>query len=143
VQDIARSSGLRVEVLEVHRPEDLDLAFATLRRRPQAVIILPSPMIYKQSEQLAKLTIKYRIPATSMFRPFAEAGGAVAYGPDMASSTERAGILVAKILEGAKPAELPVERPTKVQLIVNLKSAKALGLTVPKSVLYRADEVIR
>ena len=85
----------------MHRPEDLDLAFATFRRRPQAVIILPSPMIYNQSEPLAKLTIKHRIPATSMFRPFAEAGGAVAYGPDMASSTERAGILVAKILEGA------------------------------------------
>jgi len=143
VQDIARSSGLRVEVVEVRQPEDLETAFASFRSRPQAVIILPSPMIYKQSEQLAKLTIKHRIPSTSMFRRFAEAGGAVAYGPDMASSTERAAMLVAKILEGAKPAELPVERPTKVQLIVNLKATKALGLTVPESVLYRADELIR
>jgi ABC-type uncharacterized transport system substrate-binding protein len=78
-----------------------------------------------------------------MARQFAEAGGTVAYGPDSTSVYERCAVLVAKILGGAKPAELPLERPTKVQLIVNLKTAKALGLTVPESVLYRADEVIR
>ncbi len=92
---------------------------------------------------LAKLARKYRLPATSMARSFAEAGGLIAYGPELASTYERSAIFVAKILGGAKPADLPVERPTKVQLVVNLKTAKAFGLTIPESVLYRADEVIR
>jgi putative ABC transport system substrate-binding protein len=78
-----------------------------------------------------------------MARPFAEAGGVIAYGPDTISTNERCAGFVAKILGGTKPGELPVERPTKIQLVVNLKTAKALGLTVPESVLYRADEVIR
>jgi putative ABC transport system substrate-binding protein len=100
-------------------------------------------MNYVQSERLAKLAMKHRLSATSMARLFAEAGGAVAYGPELASASERSAIFVAKILGGAKPAELPVERPTKFQLVVNLKTTKALGLTVPDSVLVRADEVIR
>jgi putative ABC transport system substrate-binding protein len=100
-------------------------------------------MIYFQNERLAKLALKHRLPAASIFRLFAEAGGAVAYGPDQASASERCAVLVAKILGGANPAELPVERPAKFQLVVNLKTTKALGLTVPNSVLYRADEVIR
>jgi putative ABC transport system substrate-binding protein len=143
VQSIARSFRIQLQVLEVRNPDDLDKAFSAFRGRPQALIILPSPMIYVQSARLAKLAMKYRLPATSMARAFAKAGGAVAYGPEQDSVYERCGVLVAKILKGTKPAELPVERPTKVQLIVNLKTAKALGLTVPESVLYRADEVIR
>jgi putative tryptophan/tyrosine transport system substrate-binding protein len=143
VQKFARSFRIQLQVVEVRKPDDLDRAFSAFRGKPQAVIILPSPMIYLQSEQLAKLAMKHRLPATSMARRFAEAGGTVAYGPERISVNERCAVLVAKILGGAKPAELPLERPTKVQLIVNLKTAKALGLTVPESVLYRADEVIR
>ena len=84
-------------------------------------------MIYVQSERLAKLAMKHRLPATSMARLFAEAGGTVAYGPDVTAAYERGAVLVAKILGGAKPADLPVERPTKFQLVVNLKTAKALA----------------
>jgi putative ABC transport system substrate-binding protein len=143
VQSVARSVGVQLQVVEVRKPDDIDRAFSEFRGRPQGLIILPSPMIYVQSERLAKLAMKHRLPATSMFRLFAEAGGAVAYGPDLASAYERSAIFVAKILGGAKPAELPVERPSKFELAVNLKTAKALGLTVPDSVLVRADEIIR
>ena len=143
VQSAAQIFGIQLQVLEVGKPEDMDRAFSSLRGRPQALIILPSPWIYSQSERLAKLALKYRLPGTSMARLFADTGGVVAYGPELASASERSAALVAKILGGAKPAELPVERPTKIQLIVNLKSARALGLTVPDSVLLRADEVIR
>ena len=143
LQKVARSFRVQLQILEVRKLEDIDRAFSALRGQPQALIILPSPMIYVQSKRLAKLALKHRLPATSMARLFAEAGGTVAYGPEQASAYERSAVFVAKILGGAKPAELPVERPTKVQLIVNLKTAKALGLTVPESVLYRADEVIR
>jgi ABC-type uncharacterized transport system substrate-binding protein len=141
VQNVAGSLRVQLQVLEVRKPEDIDRVF--LRGQPQALIILPSPMIYVQNERLAKLALKYRLPATSMARQFAEAGGTLAYGPEPTSVFERCGGLVAKILSGAKPGELPVERPTKVQLVVNLKTAKALGLTVPDSILYRADEVIQ
>jgi putative ABC transport system substrate-binding protein len=143
VQKLAQSFRVQLQVVEVRKPDEIEKAFAAFRGKPQALIMLPSPMIYGQSERLAKLAMKYRLPATSMARPFAEAGGTLAYGPEQTSVDERCAVLVAKILSGAKPGELPVERPTKVQLIVNLKTAKALGLTVPESVLYRADEVIQ
>ena len=143
VQNVARTLGLQLQVLEVRSSDDIDRAFSALRGPPQALIILPSPMTYQHSGQLARLALEHRLPATSMFRIFAEASGAIAYGPDMVSSTERGAILVAKILDGASPAGLPVERPTKVQLVVNLKTTKALGLKIPDSLLVRADEVIR
>jgi len=143
LQRVAPSFSVRLQVLEVRKPDDLDGAFTAFRGRPHAVIILPSPMTYEQSERLAKLTVKHRLPATSMARLFAEAGGTASYGPDLAAGYERCAVLVAKILGGAKPAGLPVERPTKVQLVVNLKTIKALGLTMPDSVLLRADEVVR
>jgi len=143
VKGLARLSGLQLQVIEVRKPEDIAKAFSALRGRPQALIILPSPMMYSQSEQLAKLTLKHRLPATSMARQFADKGGAIAYGPELASLDERSATFVAKILGGAKPGDLPVERPSKFELIVNLKTAKALGLTIPQSILLRADEVIR
>jgi putative ABC transport system substrate-binding protein len=143
VQNVARSLRVQLQVLEVRKPKDIDRAFSVLRGRPQALIVLPSPMLFRQIEQLAELAMKHRLPATSMNLAFAKVGGMVAYGPDVMSTSDSAALLVAKILGGAKPAELPVERPTKVQLVVNLKTAKAFGLTVPESILYRADEVIR
>jgi putative tryptophan/tyrosine transport system substrate-binding protein len=143
LQVAARSLGVKLEVVEARTPDDFDKALASLRGRPQALIILPSPMIWKESARLAALAMKHRLPATSMADLFAKAGGAISYGPDVNASWERAGVLVAQILGGAKPAELPVESPAKFQLIVNLKTAKALGLTIPESILLRADEVIR
>jgi putative tryptophan/tyrosine transport system substrate-binding protein len=143
VKSVARSLRIRLNVLEVRKPEDIERAFSGLRGQPQALIILPSPMIYVQSARLAELALKHRLPATSMARLFADSGGTIAYGPELASASERSAVFVAKVLAGAKPGDLPIERPTKVQLIVNLRTAKALGLTVPESVLYRADEVIR
>jgi putative ABC transport system substrate-binding protein len=143
VQGAARSFGVQLQVLEVRRPDDIDRAFSAFRGRPQALIILPSPMLWSQSARLAELAMKRRLPATSMATPFAVAGGMLAYGPDLPSTEERGAVLVAKILSGAKPADLPVERPSKLELVVNLQAAKALGLTLPDSVLLRADRVIR
>jgi putative ABC transport system substrate-binding protein len=143
VQDAARPFGLQVQTHEVRGPVDLDRAFAAFRGRPQAVIILPSPMTFAHSAQLADLALKYRLPGTSIARAFAEAGGAVSYGPDAAEASRRNAVQVARILGGAKPADLPVERPTKFNLVVNLKTAKVLGLTISESVLLRADEVIQ
>jgi putative ABC transport system substrate-binding protein len=143
VRNVARSLDIKPQVLEVGKPDDIDRAFAALSGRPQAVIILPSPMIWWQSARLARLALKHRLPATSMARDFADAGGVLAYGPEITSAYERLAVLVAKILGGSNPAEVPVERPTRIQLLVNLKTAKALGITIPQSILLRADEVIR
>jgi putative ABC transport system substrate-binding protein len=143
VKGLARSSGLKLQVVEVRTPEDIDRAFSAFRGRPQALIVLPSPMMFQQSQRLAKLALKHRLPATSMTRIFADAGGTIAYGPDRAQANERSAILMAKILGGAKPGDLPVERPSKFELVVNLKTAKALGLTIPQWILLRADEVIQ
>jgi len=142
VRSVARSLNIKLQVLEVRKPDDIDTAFDALRGRPQAVIILPSPLIYGQSAQLARLALTHRLPATSFAREFADAGGAIAYGPEENSTWERIAVLMAKILGGSDPAELPIERPTKIQLVVNIKTAKALGITIPQSMLLRADEVI-
>ena len=143
VQKVAPSFHVQLQVMEVRKPVDVDRAFSTLRGQPQAVLILPSPMNYQYSPQLAGLTMKHRLPGIAMARQFAEAGGVLSYGPDLPSVHERCAALVAKILGGANPADLPVERPAKFNLVVNLKTAKSLGLTVPDSVRLRADELIR
>jgi putative ABC transport system substrate-binding protein len=143
VRSVARLLEIKLQILEVRKPEDIGTAFAALRGRPQAVILLPSPMIHAQSARLARLALKHRLAATSMALEFARAGGVLAYGPELTSTYERNAVLVAKILSGSNPAELPMERPTKVHLVVNLKTAKTLGITVPQSILLRADEVIR
>jgi len=143
VQGVAKSFRVQLHVLEVHNPNEIESAFSALPARTQALIILPSPMIWAQSVRLADLTMKHRLPATSMADLFAEAGGMLSYGPDPDAANESCALLVAKILGGVKPADLPVERPTKFAFVVNLKTAKALGLTVPDPVLVRADKVIR
>jgi putative ABC transport system substrate-binding protein len=143
VRNVAESLNIKLQVLEVHHPGDIDKAFATLRGRPQAIVILPSPMNWFQSARLARLAVKHRLPATSIAPHFSNAGGLITYGPDMNWDEERLAVLLVKILDGAKPAELPVERTAKFQLVVNLKTAKSLGITIPQSILLRADEVIR
>ena len=143
LQAIAPSFGVTLQVIEVRKPEDIDAAASGFRGRPQALITLPSPMMVAENARVARLAMKQRLPATSSFRVFVEAGGLVSYGPEMASVTERGAAFVTKILRGASPGDLPIERPTKFELVVNLKAAKALGLTIPESTLLGADEVIR
>lgn len=142
VRNVAPSLGIGVQVLEIHSPEEIDTAASAFRGRPQALIVLPSPMMYHQSTRLAELTKRQRLPATSMFVPFAEAGGMLAYGPEIPETAERCAELVAKILAGAKPGDLPIVRPTKFEFVLNLKTARTLRLTVPDTVLLRADKVI-
>jgi len=143
VQAVARSFSIQAQVLEVHTPADIEPAFSAFRPRPEALVILPSPVLYYQSAKLGELALKHQLPATAMFRLFSDSGGMVTYGPELTASVERCAVLVAKILGGANPRDLPVERPAKFELIVNSKTAKALGLRVPNAILVRADEVIR
>ena len=139
----ARSLGLTLHVVEARGPEDLDPAFAgMLKAQAKAVVILPDPILADQSTRTAALAAKYRLPAVGEARKFAEAGGLLAYGPRSEENFRRAAFLVDKILKGAKPADLPIEQPTTFELVINLKTAKALGLTIPPSLLQRADQVI-
>ena len=142
VRKAARALGVGVQVLEIKTPKDIDKAPSAFRGRPQAVIILPSPMMWFQSPRLAQLAKKYRLPATSMLVPFAQAGGMLVYGPDMAATFEQCAVLVSKILSGAKPRDLPIERPDKFEFVFNLRTARFLRLTVPDTILLRADKVI-
>lgn len=143
VQRAAQPLGLQLEIHEVRTPDDIDKAFSAFRGRPQALLILPSPMTFTQSAQLADLALKYRLPATSFGRGFAEAGGAISYGPDIAETVQRNVIQVAKILDGVKPGDLPIERPNKFDFLINMKTVKVLGLKVPFSLLSGAEQVSR
>jgi putative ABC transport system substrate-binding protein len=112
------------------------------KERADGVIIITSSMFYAERTRIAKLAAESRVPAIYGAKEFAEAGGLMTYGIDLHESFRRATVFVDKILKGAKPADLPVEQPTKFELVINLKTAKALGLTIPPSVLGRADQVI-
>jgi putative tryptophan/tyrosine transport system substrate-binding protein len=139
----ARSLGLTLHVVEARGAEDLERAFAEmLKQQAKAVVILPDPILADQSTRTAALAAKYRLPAVGEVRNFAEAGGLLAYGPRSEENFRRAAFLVDKILKGSKPGDLPIEQPTKFELVINLKTARALGLTIPPSLLQRADQVI-
>lgn len=139
----APSFAIKLQVLPIRTPADIQKVPSKLRQRPQALIVLPSPMMFFQSANLAELATKLRLPATSMFRPFAEAGGMFAYGPDIPATMDRMAVLIGKVLNGTKPGDIPIERPVKFEFLINQKTAKAMGLTIPDTVLVRADEVIR
>ena len=143
VESAARAGGIQLEVVKVHTPKDLERAFTSFRKRPQAVVVLPAPLTYTYAKRLGELSVKHRLPATAMARQFAEYGGAMSYGPVQAAVYERCGEFVAKILNGSSPSELPVERPSKFELLVNLKTMERLGLKVPEEVMLRADQLIR
>ena len=113
-----------------------------MKERPQALIQLSSPSIRQASPRIAEFTVTNRLPAVSMFRLFPEAGGLMAYGPDLPGFFARSASFVEKIPNGAKPAHLPVEQPTKFDLVINLRTAKAFGLTIPPALLLRAHHVI-
>jgi putative ABC transport system substrate-binding protein len=143
VQSAAPSFGIKLQVLDVRNPSEIEKLPARFSARPEALIVLPSPMMYYESEALAALARSQRLPATSMFARFAEAGGLLAYGPDLPATAERCAELVARVLGGADPGQLPIERPTKFEFVVNLSAAKQLRLNVPEALLVRADRVLR
>jgi len=140
----ARSLGVRVQVVNVERPDDFGTAFAEVQRnRAQALIVSSSGLFYVHRTRLVEFAAKHRLPTIYHQSEFVVvSGGLMSYGPDFRDLFRRAATYVDKILKGAKPGDLPVERPTKFELVINLKTAKALGLTIPPSLLQRADQVI-
>jgi putative ABC transport system substrate-binding protein len=140
----ARSLGVQVHMIEIEGPADIPGVFETMQRRgAEALIVLPSPMFYAERRRLAALAARNRLPAIYEVKEFVDEGGLMSYGPSFLDMYRRAAVYVDKILKGATPGDLPMEQPTKFECVINLKTAKALVLTIPPSVLARADEVIR
>jgi ABC-type uncharacterized transport system substrate-binding protein len=140
----AQTLGLKLQLVEARGLSDFDKAFSAMtRERAAGVIVLPSPMFYGEHKRIVDLATKNRLPAIYAFREAVESGGLMSYGASLPDLFRGAAAQVDKILKGAKPADLPVEQPTKFELVINLKTAKALGLTIPPSVLGRADEIIK
>jgi putative tryptophan/tyrosine transport system substrate-binding protein len=138
-----QSVGIKIQSLEIRNPADLETAFSAMTKdRTEAVITLPQTGINIHRRRIVDFTVKSRLPSVHSDRPWAEAGGLMSYGPDNIDLSRRSAIYVDKILKGTKPADLPVEQPTKFELVINLKTAKQIGLTIPQSVLYKADRVI-
>ena len=143
LEPAARTLGFKLHILHATSDRDLDVVFASLARLPaDALVIGPGTLFAARGERLGALTIRYAIPTIFQYRPFAAAGGLLSYGSDETEYFHLVGNYAGRILKGEKPADLPVQRSTKVELIVNLKTARALGVTVPPALLARADEVI-
>ncbi len=139
----ARSLGVQLQLLEVRGPNEFDSAFAAMaKERVGALLVVADSMFVFHRTQLADLAARSRLPAAYGWREHVEAGGLMSYGPSLRDLFQRAATYVDKIIKGAKPADLPVQQPTKFELVINLKTAKALGLTIPQSVQVRADQVI-
>jgi putative ABC transport system substrate-binding protein len=142
-QEAARALGRKLLVLDASTASEIDAAFATMRqRRAGALLIGADPFFSSRLQQIVALAVRDAIPAMYVNREFVEEGGLMSYGNDTADSYRRAGVHVGRILNGAKPADLPVDQATKFELVVNVKAAKAVGLTIPESFLAHADEVI-
>jgi len=143
VEAPSRALKMQLQVLEARVPREIDSAFAAMtRERVDAIVILADAIVTNQRRPIAELSMKGRLPSVYAVRGYAEAGGLMDYSVDSLYMEARAAIYVDKILKGAKPADLPIEQPTKFELIINLKTAKALGLTIPPSLLLRANRVI-
>ena len=142
-QDAARTLDVRLQTVEVRGPSDLDRAFAAMtRERAGAVVVLVDAMLVDHRIRIADLAVSHRLPSVYGLRDHAEAGGLLVYGGRDRERFRRAATYVDKILKGAKPGDLPIEQPAKFELVINLKTARALGLTIPPSLLQRADQVI-
>jgi putative ABC transport system substrate-binding protein len=143
VKKAAEKLNVELDVLEVQRPSDFDTAFSMANQRgASAMVMLSSPLIAPNVQVLAELALRHRLPAITLFPDFARAGGLLAYGPNLLSLHQLTGVLAGKVLRGANPGELPIERPTKFETVLNMRTARALGITIPTSLLLRADEVI-
>jgi putative ABC transport system substrate-binding protein len=139
----ARALGIETSLVEARKHEDLDGAFALIAKiRPDALVILPASLMTKYAARIAELALDSRTPTISYFRDFPEVGGLMSYGPSLDHSARHAAVYVDRILKGAKPSDLPVQQPTKFELVINLNTAGALGLTVPKRLSAIAEELI-
>ena len=143
LSSIATARHLKVKIIKVREAEALDGGFDEARREAQAVLVIGNALTLTHQRQITALAAKHRLPAMYNVREFVDAGGLMAYASDWAAQYRRAADYVDKILKGASPADLPIEQPTRVELLVNLKAARALGISIPKEVLLRADEVIQ
>jgi len=137
----AKRLGLQVQTVTVNGPAQFERAFETIVKARRAGVIV-QPIFASHSPRIAELARKHRLPTISDFKELPEAGGLMSYGPNYLASVRRAAVYVDKILRGAQPADLPVEEPSVFEFVVNLQTAKALGLTIPRSLLLRADQVI-
>jgi putative tryptophan/tyrosine transport system substrate-binding protein len=143
VQDAARAKGVQLHILKAAAKSEIDAAFTSLAQLHVGALVLgPDPFLNSRREQLVRLAARHAVPVIYDFRQNAAAGGLISYGPSLTYVNYQAGVYAGRILNGEKPADLPVQQPTTFELVVNLKTAKALGLTVPPSILARADEVI-
>jgi putative ABC transport system substrate-binding protein len=143
-QDAARALGVRLQLLGARGPSEIDSAFAaTTNEQAGAIIVLVDAILQNNRTRITDLAARHRLPAVYGLSEYADAGGLMSYGPSIADLYRRAATYVDKILKGAMPGDLPVEQPTKFELVINRKTAKALGLTIPQSLLQRADEVIQ
>jgi len=143
LQAAARTLGVEVEVFKAGSPSDIDTAFASLvGRRAGALLVAADAFFNTRREQFVVLTARHALPAIFHFREFAAAGGLMSYGPSLTDAYRQEGIYAGRILKGEKPAEMPVQQAVKIELVINLQTARALGLTIPLPLLGRADEVI-
>ena len=142
-ENAARILKLKLQLLEIRRQEELLGAFQAARNgQAQALNVFASPLLASLYREIIILAAEYRLPAIYQWREHVEAGGLISYGPNLAALWRQSGAIVAKILKGVTPSDLPVEQPSKIELVLNAKTAESLGLTIPPSMLVRADEVI-
>jgi putative tryptophan/tyrosine transport system substrate-binding protein len=142
-RQVARTKGVQIEILEASSDTDINAAFVALHGlHGEALLVSPDPLFFLNQDRLVALAAQYAVPVMYGWREFVVAGGLISYAPSIIRTYIQTAIYVAKILKGANQAELPIEQPTKFELVLNLKTANALGLTAPQSLLVRADEVI-